>query len=671
VDISVIIVNYNVKEFLRGALKSVFHALDSGKLSGEVFVVDNNSEDDSVKMVLEEFPDVILHALPENIGFGRANNIALREAKGDYLLILNPDTILAEDTLRKMVDFMRARPDVGMSGCKLLNGDGSFQLSCRRGFPTPWASFTKLFGLSKLFPNSKLFAQYNLTYLPVNETYEVDALGGAFMLLSREGFTRTQGFDEDYFMYGEDLDLCFRVKAAGLKVFYAPITATIHFKGESTKRSALNEVKVFYEAMHIFIKKNYGSSFVFSSLLRLGIFFRTVVALGVKHKGAALCIVLDLLAVVFGVLAGTEIITGRLLGLPAQNYPWALIVPPLVLVTALSMIKAYTPENRRSAKPLIAGTVVSLVALSSLTYFFKEFPASRSLVIVVTAMSMLAMIATRMLLRFADRLRFGGVNSAKPVLRRTLIVGTDGEAQRIAGLLTRSEFMMRYKVLGFVGSDLTSVGQPVISGLSVLATPSTLPRFIREQKITEVIFASNALPYSEMLRVMQQVSDLNPSMIVNFNVVPSATDVILGRRKIEMLAEEPNSVIGLIPLEYNVQRISHRLTKRVIDLVLSALALPFVAVHAAITKDESARETVTNLNRVLRGDLSLVGVAAKSRTAPLSKAGLTSLASITLPDPSGAREEDIEQLDLYYAKHHTLGMDLEILLRSLFLRRTR
>ena len=229
-DISVIIVSYNVKEFLRGALKSVFHALESGKLTGEVFVVDNDSEDDSARMVQDEFPQVRLHALKENLGFGKANNIALREAAGDYLLLLNPDTIVAEDTLEKMIAFMRANPKAGMSGSKLLNADGSFQLSCRRGFPTPWASFTKLFGLSSLFPNSKLFAQYNLTYLPVNDTYEVDALGGAFMLLSREAYEKTQGFDEDYFMYGEDLDLCFRVKKAGLAVYYAPVTATIQLR---------------------------------------------------------------------------------------------------------------------------------------------------------------------------------------------------------------------------------------------------------------------------------------------------------------------------------------------------------------------------------------------------------------------------------------------------------
>src|SRR5579872_5763101 len=284
-DISIIIVNYNVREFLRGALESVRRSLAFGRLTGEVFVVDNASRDGSAEMVRQEFPEVKLNALNENLGFGKANNLAMRQATGEYLLILNPDTILGEDTLLVMVDFMKSHPKAGVSGCKLLNADGSFQISCRRGFPTPWASFTKLFGLSTFFPNSPRFAQYNLTYLPVDQTYEIDALAGAFMLLSREAFEKTAGFDEDYFMYGEDIDLCYRIKKAGLGVFYVHSTSTIHFKGESTRRSVLNEVRVFYEAMRIFVAKHYGRNPLFSLLLRIGIWIRSFIAVLKKYRG--------------------------------------------------------------------------------------------------------------------------------------------------------------------------------------------------------------------------------------------------------------------------------------------------------------------------------------------------------------------------------------------------
>lgn len=668
-DLSVIIVNYNVKEFLRGALKSVFRSLEVGGLSGEVIVVDNNSTDESVAMLRAEFPEVILFDSPTNLGFGKANNLALRHAKGDYLLLLNPDTIVGEDTLRKMVDFMRAHPETGMSGCKLLNADGSFQLSCRRGFPTPWASFTKLFGFSTFFPKSKLFSQYHLTYLPVDETYEVDALSGAFMLLSREAYERTGGFDEAYFMYGEDLDLCYRVKESGLSVYYVPVTATIHFKGESTKRSALNEVKVFYEAMHIFIKKNYGSSFLFASVLRLGIVLRSIVAMLTKHRGAVLSIVLDMLAVVAGTLLGSKVILGEWLGLPAYDYPMALVVPPLVVVSVLLMLNAYTPEQRRRVTPLLIGIPASLIVLSSLTYFFKEFASSRSLLLGVTVSYFLLTISARYALRFTDRLRFGGDRSAKPMLKKTLIVGTDSEAVRIADLLSRSNLIFRYDVVGLVDKDLSRVGQTLGEQHTIAGSIQNLPKLVRQLSIVEVIFTSESMAYSTMLHVMQAVSEQNPSRIVNFNVVPSATDVVLGRHKIELLSPRgEGDVIGLIPLQYNIHRFSHRLIKRAFDLLVAGITLPFVSLARAFGSQSAAR-LHPKLHQVLKGELSIVGSIGEEPSNALCRAGVTSLADITLRSTSTARPEDLEQINLYYAKHHTFGMDMEILLRSIFRRR--
>ncbi len=369
-DLSIIIVSYNVKDFLRGAIASAERSLQFGELSGEILIVDNASSDGSAAMIRREFPKVRLFDLEENIGFGRANNLALHEAQGDYLLILNPDTLVGEDTLRTMVDFMRAHPEAGLAGCRLLNGDGTFQLSCRRGFPTPWASFTKLFGLAGLFPNSRLFARYNLTYLPVDATYEVDALGGAFMMLSRKAYEATRAFDESFFMYGEDIDLCYRAKHAGFKVYYVHSTATVHFKGESTRRSALNEVKVFYEAMHVFVKKHYRASFIFSLLLRLGIFIRTAIALLRKYRSSILLVILDFTLISFSVLLTSRLLIGPWFGLEHWEYPSALLVPPAVAILLLLLLKAYHPGSAR-LRPVVIAVPAILVGLSSLTYFFK------------------------------------------------------------------------------------------------------------------------------------------------------------------------------------------------------------------------------------------------------------------------------------------------------------
>jgi len=668
-DISIVIVNYNVREFLRGALESVRRSLAFGGLEGEVFVVDNASRDGSAEMVRKEFPEVLLHALNENIGFGRANNLAMREAKGKYMLILNPDTILGEDTLQVMIDFMKAHPKTGVSGCKLLNADGSFQISCRRGFPTPWASFTKLFGLSTFFPNSPRFAQYNLTYLPVDETYEIDALAGAFMLLSREAFEKTAGFDEDYFMYGEDIDLCYRIKKAGLAVYYVHSTSTVHFKGESTRRSVLNEVKVFYEAMHIFVRKHYGNNPFFTVLLRFGIAARSLLALLKKYRGAIALGTADILAITSTILIFSKLTLGDWFALPPIDYPWVFLIPVAVLLSILSIIGGYQPENRRRSKMVILSMPAVLIILSSLTYFFKQFSSSRSLVLMITVTTTAALVLVRMIFRFIDRIRFGGEGSANPMHRRTLIAGTGAESLRIAALLMGSGFARRYQLVGFIDKDLAHINTKLLGTFPIMGDLGMLAKVIREEHVTQVIFPSDAFSYSEMLGAMQQVSGEVSSQEVSFNVVPQASDVLLSRSKIELIAppSSPES-LALMPLEYNVQKMSHRIVKRLLDIVCALLVYPVLAMANLFARTEKRTNLLGELRQVLRGNRSLVGLSRLTKEGTkLAKIGVVSLADITGYQGAGnLRAEDIDQMNIYYARHHTIGMDIEILLRRLF-----
>ncbi|MEP7234171.1 MAG: glycosyltransferase [Ignavibacteriota bacterium] len=669
-DISIVIVNYNVREFLRGALESVRRSLAFGGLTGEIFVVDNDSRDGSAEMVRTEFPEVILHALGENLGFGKANNLAMRQARGDYFLILNPDTILGEDTLRVMVDFMKSHPQAGVSGCKLLNADGSFQISCRRGFPTPWASFTKLFGLSSFFPNSPRFAQYNLTYLPVDKTYEIDALAGAFMLLSREAFVRSGGFDEDYFMYGEDIDLCYRIKKSGLGVWYVHETSTVHFKGESTRRSVLNEVKVFYEAMHIFVQKHYGKNPVFTILLRFGIMARSLIAIIKKYRGAITLGFADAVAITVSILLLSRFTFGAFFGLPAIDYPWVFIIPVAVLLVVLSIIGGYQPENRRRSKMIILSMPVSLIVLSSLTYFFKEFASSRSLVLMITVTTAASLICVRLFFRFIDRIRFGGEGTARPVLRRTLIAGTGPEALRIASLLLSSGFTKRYYLIGFIDKDLTRIDRTLIADIPIKGDLKMLAKVIRDQHVSQVIFPSDAFTYSEMLGAMQQVSAEGTSREVSFNVVPQASDVLLSRSKIELIGAASSESLALMPLQYNVQKMSHRIVKRVLDLVVAVVAYPLVWLANKVSRSTDRTNLLHDLGRVLVGSRSLVGLSRSTNEGTkLAKIGVVSLADITGYHGAGKlRPEDVDQMNIYYARHHTIGMDIEILLRKLFSR---
>jgi GT2 family glycosyltransferase len=253
--LSVVIVNYNVMHFLEQCLNSVRKAVKN--IESEVFVVDNNSVDGSVKMVREKFPEVNLIVNPDNRGFSKANNQAIKIAKGEYVLLLNPDTVVEDDTFEKIIKFMDAHEDAGGLGVKMVDGKGKFLPESKRGLPTPAVAFYKIFGLSKLFPKSKIFGQYHLTYLNNDEIHEVDVLSGAFMLIRKPLLDKIGGLDESYFMYGEDIDLSYRITKEGYKNYYFPKTRIIHYKGESTKKSSINYVLVFYQAMIIFAKKTF------------------------------------------------------------------------------------------------------------------------------------------------------------------------------------------------------------------------------------------------------------------------------------------------------------------------------------------------------------------------------------------------------------------------------
>ena len=268
-DVSIVIVTYNVRDLLRNCLTSI--AQSHAGLSIEVFVVDSGS-DKSHQMVQDEFPEVHIIRNPHNDGFARANNLAIKEAQGKYILILNPDTELLPTTLKKCFDYMEKDQKIGVLGCRVELPDGSLDIACRRSFPTPAVALSRMLFLSRLFPRSPRFARYNLTFLPENEIYPVDCVVGAYMFVRRTVVRDIGLMDEDYWMYGEDIDFCYRVKKAGWEIIYYPKVKIIHHKGASsglTKSSSqitsasfatkLRTVRAFHEAMHIFYAKHYRS----------------------------------------------------------------------------------------------------------------------------------------------------------------------------------------------------------------------------------------------------------------------------------------------------------------------------------------------------------------------------------------------------------------------------
>ena len=389
--LSVVIVNYNVRHFLDQCLASVAKAVQA--MEAEVFVVDNNSVDGSVEMVAGKYPWVHLIANKENTGFSKANNQAMRIAKGQYILLLNPDTVVEEDTFHKCVQFMGAHPDAGGLGVKMIDGKGNFLPESKRGLPSPAVAFYKIFGLSALFPKSRVFGKYHLGYLDKNKTHEVEVLAGAFMMMRKETLDRVGLLDETFFMYGEDIDLSYRITQGGYKNYYFPEARIIHYKGESTKKSSVNYVIVFYKAMIIFASKHFshGNARLFSFLINIAIYLRAGVA--ILHRFMSRIALPAIDGMVF--FAGMYFLTGYWeTKVKVLNYPpvfLSLVVPAYVLIWLFSIYLSggYDRPLRiiKSVRGIATGTVFILVVYALLS---EEYRFSRALIIIGTAWSSLA-----------------------------------------------------------------------------------------------------------------------------------------------------------------------------------------------------------------------------------------------------------------------------------------
>ncbi|MFC2133296.1 glycosyltransferase [Bacteroidota bacterium] len=647
-DLSIIIVNYNVKEFLLNSIKSIRDA--SGKISTEIIVVDNASEDGSVEAVKKKFPKVKLIANKENIGFGAANNLGLEKAKGKFILFLNPDTIVNKDTFNILIKFFNDNPDAGMAGCKVLNPDGSLQLACRRGFPGPWTTLTKLTGLSTLFPKSKLFARYNLTYLDANETYEVDAISGAFMMMRKEAYENIGGFDPQFFMYGEDLDLCYRIQKAGYKVYYVHSTEIIHYKGESTKRSSIDETNVFYKAMHLFVNKHFSSSFILKIILQAAIIVRKLFAFANVYKIILTAIIVDFVINASSIFLAEYIYsTDSWIGFPEIVRPWVYLIPALMQLTISGFASAYK-KNVLSILRSLGALVIGFVLLSSITFFFKQYAFSRAVLLITYSLLFISFTLWRVFVKVV--FKFGVVSDSGKL--RTLVVGTNSKAIDIAAKL-KSSLTSLHHVVGIIGIGKMQIGKKIKS-FEVLGSLDNLKKILRDRKIDKVIFSSDEIPFSQMFIVVSECQGEN----VEFMVAGSEMDYLVGKSSVTMMEHIP-----LLKVSYNISSLHSRLTKAFFDFSFSFILLfffPFIYFASKLSKKQSRFfKFMLGVPAVFIGRKSFVGPLSDSffQDLYLGKIGLTGLWFTELVD--AADKEEIHKLNIYYARNHSIWLDLEII----------
>ncbi|MFN3344129.1 MAG: glycosyltransferase [Chloroherpetonaceae bacterium] len=642
--LSIVIVSYNVKEFLEQCLYSVLKAMQN--IDGEIFVVDNNSVDGTQSMLKAKFnaPNIHLILNKENVGFGKANNQALRLCKGEFVLVLNPDTLLQEDTLEKMIAFMKTDEKIGAAGCKLLNADGTFQLSCRRGFPSPEVSFYKIVGLSRLFPKSKRFARYNLTYLSTEETYEVDALMGAFMFLRREVLETVGLFDEAFFMYGEDLDWCYRIKQAGWKIYYYPGTQIIHYKGESAKKMSFNYVVQFYEAMLIFVRKYYASSKWFEAILVTGIYARASLAFLRRLLAHVYVPMIDALCVVVSCLVGFK---WKFDEYPETFLEFALPVYVVVQLLAFVSFGQYREGYTYSLKKLFPALITGFAISSTFNFFFKAVAFSRAGLGFSYLMLFALVFGWRLLARVMIQRSFSGAFEPE---KRVAIVGTEEVAKQVAEKLL-NEVGKNYSVVGFIATD-ESRSENLPAG-SVLGSLENIDEITRINRISELIFVSPALTNTQVLSAITRCN----GRAMDFKIVPQGMDVMIGKGAIDELA----SSVPLADVEFNLSHKSRQLGKRLFDLALVPIMLLlspviFLVGHKHIFK--SLWQVITNQKTWIGAAESFNGYSKGG--VFVGKLGVWSLWSL-----QKNKLLDKESLDVFYAKNSTLGLDVELLVKAL------
>lgn len=494
--ISIVIVNYRVPEYLRETIRSIYQA-DGGD-AAEIIVVDNASEDRSQELITGEFPAVRWIQLKHNIGFGKACNVGVQNSTGEYVLLLNPDTMIAANTLTESLSFMRSNPRAGLMGPKILNPDGTLQSSCKRGFPTPSATFYYFVGLGRLFPRSRRFGQYNLTYLNPDEPARVDAVSGSFMFMPRSLYLRIGGFDERFFMYGEDLDLCYRICESGYEVWYYPKTQIIHRKGKSSSKRLLRSRIAFYEAMVLFSRK-YRS--VHRGFFPGWLVFFAIIVLSCTN--IALNLVRHFRAIIIDVSIINTVLCGTLLLRFGEGNPylfngfWYMLgIHGLLSMSFLFMYAyngIYGKRHVTFSNRLWAGLLATLL-FSAGIYFVKSFAVSRIAFAVASIISSFLLagwreIAPQLVIRF----RRAAYPSDKIIL-----VGNGPLTDKIISNIEKNH---TGTIVGVVWSNgLPRPGE--YAGYPVLGTMNELSTILPKCRFDLLIIATSQPWYSHIIELL-------------------------------------------------------------------------------------------------------------------------------------------------------------------------
>ncbi len=629
--LTVVIVNYNVKFFLEQCLRSVFAATQD--LEAEVYVVDNNSSDGSAEWIKNQFPQVKLIENQENVGFSKANNQAIRLAKGDWVLLLNPDTIVPENCFNDILDYCQNHPKLGGLGVKMLDGSGVYLPESKRGLPTPEVAVYKMTGLSKLFAKNPRFGAYYHGNLSENEPQKVEVLAGAFMWMRKSVLDEIGLLDETYFMYGEDIDLSHRIRLAGYENHYFPFAPIIHYKGESTRKESYSYVKAFYGAMIIFARKYFtkGQAFLLSTLLYPAIIGKAVWAYLSHRIQKSLLPLFDfsLLWTLFYLLEGYW--ERNIKEMDGVRYPDIFLfgfVPAYIFVWLLSMYLSGGYD--RPFKPwkllrgLALGTTITLAAYGLLD---ESVRFSRGMLLVGALLGGIGLIGFRWIL---IKVGLGQWKNDSQTDLRTIIIGSETEVERVLGLLQKANSSIRF--LGSIDPSSANKG---------LGDILELPKIASDLQLEQIIFCGASLSNTSIIQNMEQLKRK-----YFFKIVPKESSFLIGSQSVETPGVLYSKDFNLAYFSPSNQR-----NKRILDLLICLFFL-FTFPYFLISKRRNI--IFANLLSVFLGRKNWVGV-------PIPNPGKNKNYVFNYSESNFEKIE--ESLKNEYLRHWNSKMDIKRLVR--------
>ncbi len=637
-DLSVVIVNYNVEYFLEQCLNSVLKARQKNNI--EIFVVDNNSSDGSVEMVKQKFPNVILIANKDNRGFSSANNQAIKIAKGRNILLLNPDTVVEESTFNKVVGFMNSHDDCGGLGVRMVDGKGDFLPESKRGLPTPLVAFYKIFGLSSIFPKSKKFGAYHLGYLDEFEINQIDVLSGAFLCVSKSALEKVGLLDETFFMYGEDIDFSYRITQEGFKNYYFPETTIIHYKGESTKKSSINYVFVFYKAMVIFAEKHFSknNAKVFSLAIHLAIYLRASLAILNRFIRFSFPFLIDFLIILCGLFLLTNHWKSADIHFPEFVFKYSIPIYSATWLLSALFFGVYDKEPKRTAilKSTLFGTALILLTYALLP---KEWQFSRVFILVGSAWVISAHFIKSYMLNLInyDQLKYQNL-----VKKNFILCGDINESSRVEDLLNET-----YPNIGRIEKIETE--HNLSSEITKLLFKESKTGF------NELIFCAKNISPSEIIGCMNQLAGQD----LHFKIAQPDTSFIIGSDSIETRGDLYTMKINTIKRADNLR------SKRLFDITVASFGL--ISTPLTIWFFKNKTKFLQNLITVLRGQVSIVGYCSSNEENNEKKTSLPSLKKGLLNPLSGNTVNDhkiIDQVNINYAKEYSIIKDFRVLIKK-------